>query len=159
MKHDATAKEQSLNPTRTAPPEVKAIPRGESGAELDDRILTALQAASDKKATQSVVLDLREIASFTDYFVITSGTNERQVQAISDEVLDKLKKAGTAAARVEGYKSAEWILLDYGDFIVHVFVEKARKFYDLERLWRESRRIEIPLELGDEKSGSLRSES
>jgi ribosome-associated protein len=159
MKHDATAKEQSLNPTRTVPPEVKAIPRGESGAELDDRILTALQAASDKKATESVVLDLREIASFTDYFVITSGTNERQVQAISDEVLDKLKKAGTAAARVEGYKSAEWILLDYGDFIVHVFVEKARKFYDLERLWRESSRIEIPPELGDEKSGSLRSES
>lgn len=159
MKHDATAKEQSLNPTRTVPPEVKAIPRGESGAELDDRILTALQAASDKKATESVVLDLRKIASFTDYFVITSGTNERQVQAISDEVLDKLKKAGTAAARVEGYKSAEWILLDYGDFIVHVFVEKARKFYDLERLWRESRRIELPPELGDEKSGSLRSES
>ena len=106
-----------------------------------------------------MVLDLREIATFTDYFVITSGTNERQVQAISDGVVDTLKKAGTPAARVEGYKTAEWILLDYGDFVVHVFADKARKFYDLERLWRESKRVELPAELAGELNGSLRNES
>ena len=122
-------------------------------------MLTALEAAAEKKAINSVVLDLREIASFTDYFVITSGTNERQVQAISDEIVETLKKAGTAAARVEGYKTAEWILLDYGDFVVHVFDEKARTFYDLERLWRESKRVELPREIGGEVDSSLRNES
>ena len=84
-------------------------------------------------------------------------STERQVQAISDEVLETLKKAGTPAARVEGYKTAEWILLDYGYFIVHVFDEKARKFYDLERLWRESKRVEIAPEVVSEVNSSLRS--
>ena len=112
-------------------------------------MLAALHAASEKKAIEPVVLDLREIASFTDYFVIVSGANERQVQAISDEVYESLKKSGHAAARVEGYKTAEWILLDYGDFVVHVFEQKARKFYDLERLWRESKRVELPAEFTD----------
>jgi len=78
--------------------------------------------------------------------VIVSGQNERQVQAISDEVYEQLKKAGETAARVEGYKTAEWILLDYGDFVVHVFEQKARQFYDLERLWRESKRVTLPPE-------------
>ena len=104
----------------------------------------ALTAAAEKKALDVVVLDLREIASFTDFFVIASGTNERQVQAISDEVVETLKKAGTPVTRVEGYKTAEWILLDYGDFVMHIFDEKARAFYDLERLWRESKRVELP---------------
>ena len=157
MKHNSTAKEQSLNPTRAPLSDFPAIPPAGSD-ELDERILTALQAASDKKALDPVVLDLRQIASFTDFFVITSGANERQVQAISDEVFERLKKAGVAAARVEGYKSAEWILLDYGDFIVHVFADKARKFYDLERLWRESKRVELPPALRAETS-SLRKES
>jgi ribosome-associated protein len=119
----------------------------------------ALRAAAEKKANDSVLLDLREIASFTDFFVITSGSNERQVQAISDEVVETLKKNGSSVARVEGYKSAEWILLDYGDFVVHVFDEKARKFYDLERLWRESKRVELPARLGGADSSSLRNES
>jgi ribosome-associated protein len=127
--------------------------------ELDERIRTALKAASEKKALDLIVLDLREVASFTDYFVITSGTNERQVQAISDGVVETLKKAGSAAARVEGYKTAEWILLDYGDFVVHVFVEKARRFYDLERLWRESKRVELPADLTADTNSSLRKES
>ena len=154
MKHNPTAIDQSLHPTR-APLSVPA-----AGAdELDERILTALQAASDKKALDPVVLDLRQIASFTDYFLITSGANERQVQAISDEVTERLKKGGVAAARVEGYKSAEWILLDYGDFIVHVFADKARKFYDLERLWRESKRVELPAEFSTDSTSSLRRES
>ena len=158
MKHNSTAKEQSLHPTTSGNLQLQSTPEPVE-AELDERIRIALSAASEKKAINSVVLDLREIASFTDYFLITSGTNERQVQAISDEVVETLKKAGTPAARVEGYKSAEWILLDYGYFVVHVFDEKARKFYDLERLWRESRQVELPPELVGEANSSLRSKS
>ena len=159
MKHNSTAREQSLHPTTSGNLQLKPAPTEPVKAELDGRIRIALSAAGEKKAINIVVLDLREIASFTDYFVITSGANERQVQAISDEVVETLKKSGTPAARVEGYKTAEWILLDYGDFVVHVFDEKARKFYDLERLWRESRRVELPPELRSEVHSSLRSES
>ena len=102
---------------------------------------------------------ISDIASFTDYFVIVSGQNERQVQAISDEVYEQLKKSGETAARVEGYKTAEWILLDFGDFVVHVFEQKARQFYDLERLWRESKRVELPAEFLAGDGSSLRRES
>lgn len=155
MKQNSTVKEQSLNPQ----PNVRPTAQAASAEVLDERVLAALHAASEKKALEPVVLDLREIASFTDYFVIVSGANERQVQAISDEVYETLKKSGHAAARVEGYKTAEWILLDYGDFVVHVFEQKARKFYDLERLWRESKRIEVPAEFKSDSAGSLRRES
>jgi ribosome-associated protein len=157
--NNSTAKEQSLHPEPTGHTQLRPIPKEQSKAELDERILTALHAAGEKKAINTVVLDLREIASFTDFFVIASGTNERQVQAISDGVSETLKKAGSNAARVEGYKTAEWILLDYGDFIVHVFDEKARKFYDLERLWRESKRVELPANVGGDVGSSLRSQS
>jgi len=159
MKHNSTAKEQSLHPTTAAGLQLKAVAEEPGPAQLDERMLTALRSAAEKKAINTVVLDLREIASFTDYFVITSGTNERQVQAISDEIVETLKKAGSPAARVEGYKTAEWILLDYGDFVVHVFDEKSRTFYDLERLWRESRRVDLPSEFGGEAGSSLRNES
>ena len=162
MKQNSTVKEQSLHPqpsARTPAQPVSSPVAAEAVGELDERVLTALHAASEKKAIEPVVLDLREIASFTDYFVIVSGTNERQVQAISDEVYETLKKNGEAAARVEGYKTAEWILLDYGDFVVHVFEQKARKFYDLERLWRESKRVDLPAELTGDGSSSLRKES
>lgn len=159
MKHNSTAKEQSLHPAPIARAEVASIHTDKAASELDERLMTTLHAAAEKKAIETVVLDLREIASFTDYFVITSGANERQVQAISDEVFETMKKAGTPAARVEGYKTAEWILLDFGDFVFHVFDEKARNFYDLERLWRESRRVELPKELTSPASSSLRSES
>ncbi len=154
MKQNSTVKEQSLNPQ----PSVRATPQPVA-EQLDERVLAALHAAAEKKAIEPVLLDLREIASFTDYFLIVSGANERQVQAISDEVYETLKKAGHAALRVEGYKTAEWILLDYGDFVVHVFEQKARKFYDLERLWRESKRVELPAEFSADSSGSLRRES
>lgn len=154
MKQNSTVKEQSLNPQPSV--RTKSQPVAEV---LDERVLAALHAASEKKAIEPVVLDLREIASFTDYFVIVSGANERQVQAISDEIYESLKKAGHAAARVEGYKTAEWILLDYGDFVVHVFEQKARKFYDLERLWRESKRVELPAEFNTDSASSLRTES
>ena len=155
MKPNSTAKEQSLNPrpvTRTQAQSTIAADQ------LDERVMLALQAAAEKKAIDPTVLDLREIASFTDFFVITSGGNERQVQAISDEVYETLKKAGSTAARVEGYKTAEWILLDYGDFVVHIFEQKARSFYDLQRLWRESKRVEVPTGLFRDSS-SLRRES
>src|SRR5947209_11571212 len=126
---------------------------------LDERVRLALHAASEKKAHDLVVLDLREVASFTDYFVIASGTNVRQVQAIADEVQEQLRKRlGVKPARVEGYKSAEWVLLDYGDFIFHVFEEKSRRFYDLERLWRDASRVPVPPELAGAE-GSLRSEA
>ena len=157
--NNSTVKEQSLHPTTTGGSQLKAVVKEPEPVQLDERIVMALAAAEEKKALNSVVLDLREIASFTDYFVITSGTNERQVQAISDGIVETLKKDGTAAARVEGYKTAEWVLLDYGDFVVHVFDEKARTFYDLERLWRESKRVELPRELNGEVNSSLRSES
>jgi ribosome-associated protein len=152
MKHNSTVKEQSLNPTAAV--RHAEVTSSSGSEELDDRIKSALHAASDKKALNSVVLDLREIASFTNYFLITSGTNERQVQAIADEVYERLKHSGSTAARVEGHKTAEWILLDYGDFVVHVFEAKARKFYDLERLWRESKRMDLPPDLGGENDTS-----
>ena len=158
--NNSTAKEQSLRPTTSGSLQLKPTPKEPVKEELDERILIALAAAGEKKAINSVVLDLREIASFTDYFVIASGANERQVQAISDEIVETLKKAGTSAARVEGYKTAEWILLDYGDFVMHIFGDKARKFYDLERLWRESIRVMLPPEFSNEVNSSLkRSES
>src|SRR3989442_12695242 len=131
---------------------------GISSDRFDERILRALHAANEKKAAELTVLDLREIASFTDFFVLASGANKRQVQAIADEIVDQLKRHGTRAARVEGYQNAEWILVDYGDFVVHVFDEKARRFYDLERLWREARRIDVsPEQFGPEIS-NLKSE-
>lgn len=156
MKQNSTVKEQSLHPQTSG----RIQPQVQTSAEaLDERVVLALKAASEKKAIDLVVLDLREIASFTDFFVITSGANERQVQAISDEIYETLKKAGFTAARVEGYKTAEWILLDYGDFVVHVFEQKARAFYDLERLWRDSKRVELPEAIKADAARSLRTES
>lgn len=162
MKDNSTIKEKSLQPLQSveaaataARPTVRGRTKETTTEALDDRIddriLGALHAASDKKAMDLVLLDLREIATFTDYFLITSGANQRQVQAIADEVVDKLKKSGTPAARIEGYRTAEWILVDYGDFVVHVFEDKARKFYNLERLWRESKRVELPAEITNQQ--------
>lgn len=112
-------------------------------SDFDERIRWALHAAAEKKAIDLTVLDLRGVATFTDFFIIATGANKRQMQAIADEVVDQLKRRGSRAARVEGYQGAEWILVDYGDFIVHVFDEKSRRFYDLEYLWREAKRLEV----------------
>ena len=117
-------------------------------SDLDEEVKLALHCASEKKASNLTVIDLREIASFTEFFVVASGGNQRQVQAISDEINEQLKKQLDARpVRIEGYPSGEWILLDYGDFIVHVFEKNAREFYDLERLWRDAKRVEIPKEV------------
>ncbi len=110
--------------------------------ETEDAVTIAAQAAGEKKATDLVVLDLRKAASFTEYFVICTGASTRQVQAISNAVEEALLKNGKRPGHIEGYSSAEWILLDYGDFIVHVFGPASRRFYDLERLWRDAPRVE-----------------
>jgi len=101
----------------------------------------AVEAALAKKAEQFAVLDLREVASFSDTFVICSGLNSRQNQAISDAVELTLKREGIRPAGIEGYQQAEWILMDYGDFIVHIFSPRARAYYELERLWKPARRM------------------
>ena len=103
-----------------------------------------MRAAESKKALDIRVLDLRDVTSFCDFFVIASGTNPKQVQAIAEEVDVALRKVGERANSVEGFDNAEWILADYGDFIVHIFSEKSRAFYDLERLWRAARDVSIP---------------
>lgn len=114
-------------------------------AELDPELQLAVRCAADKKAVSMIGLDLRDVASFTEFFIIANGTNQRQVQAISDEISEQLKKQmNRRPVRVEGYNTAEWILLDYGDFVFHLFDKNAREFYDLERLWRDARRVEIP---------------
>ncbi|MEP6568329.1 MAG: ribosome silencing factor [Acidobacteriota bacterium] len=159
MSNNSTIKEQSLSPTPSGNLQLKPAAQELGAADLDERIWLALAAAAEKKAINPLVLDLREIASFTDYFIIASGMNERQVQAISDEVVETLKKAGEPVIRVEGYKTAEWILLDCGEFVMHIFGEKARAFYDLERLWREATQVELPPEFSQATASSLRSES
>jgi ribosome-associated protein len=110
---------------------------------LPAQIDLALAAADSKQAVKLVVLDLRPSAGFTDFFVIASGTNTRQVRAIADAVMDSLADKGAKPAHVEGYDRSEWILLDYFDFIVHVFAPETRVFYDLERLWGNADRIEV----------------
>ena len=111
--------------------------------ELKKQVSAAIQACQEKQAEELSILEMEKgSGAFTDYFVLCSGTNPRQVQAIADEVELRLKKAGLRPAHVEGYNQAEWVLIDYVDFVVHVFSEKARKFYDLERLWKSARRLE-----------------
>src|ERR1700728_5164116 len=111
------------------------------------QVSAAIQACLEKKAEELTILEMEKgSGAFTDYFVLCSGTNPRQVQAIADEVELRLKSTGVRPAHVEGYRQGEWILVDYVDFVVHVFSEKARKFYDLERLWKTARRLE-PSEL------------
>jgi ribosome-associated protein len=109
--------------------------------------LIAFRAAESKKASEIRVLDLREIASFCDYFLICSGTNVKQNQAIWDEVARQVKlQAGETPLSVEGYEHGEWILGDYGDVIVHVFSPEKREYYQLERLWRDAKDVPVPPE-------------
>ena len=113
---------------------------------LPAQVTLAVNAANDKQAVNVVVLDLRKSAGFTDFFVIASGTNTRQVRAIADAVVETLAAKGTKPAYVEGYDHSEWILLDYFDFIVHIFGPETRVFYDLERLWGNADRLEVGAE-------------
>jgi ribosome-associated protein len=110
---------------------------------LKRQVAEAIRACQEKKAEEISVLELEKgSGAFTDYFVVCSGSNPRQIQAISDEVEQRLEKSGLRPAHVEGYKQAEWVLLDYVDFVVHVFSEKARRYYDLERLWKSARHLD-----------------
>jgi ribosome-associated protein len=112
-------------------------------SELKKQVSAAIQACLEKKAEELSILEMEKgSGAFTDYFILCSGTNPRQVQAIADEVELRLKATGMRPTHVEGYNQAEWVLVDYVDFVVHVFSEKARKFYDLERLWKTAKRIE-----------------
>jgi ribosome-associated protein len=110
---------------------------------LPIQITAAIEAAQGRKATDVIVLDLRKTAAFTDYFLICTGANARQVHAIADAVEEALKAKKVRPTHVEGYQRAEWILIDYFDFVVHVFSTNARQFYGLERLWGDASRIEI----------------
>ena len=111
--------------------------------ELKKQVDAAIQACLEKKAEELSILEMEKgSGAFTDYFVLCSGTNPRQVQAISDEVEMRLKAVGVRPNNIEGYKQAEWVLLDYVDFVVHVFAEKARRYYELERLWKSAKRLE-----------------
>jgi ribosome-associated protein len=119
---------------RVAAPARRAVP---------SEIALAVTAAASKKAVDIVVLDLRKAAAFTDYFVICTGQNARQIKAIADAVEEALAKHQLKPAHVEGYPRAEWVLLDYFDFVVHVFAEETRAFYGLERLWGSATPVDL----------------
>ncbi len=109
----------------------------------DAQLTEAIEAALDKKALDVVWLDLSGVCSFTDNFLITTGTSSRHNQTIADNIEEKLKKHGVRPLHIEGYGEGDWILMDYVDFVVHIFSARAREFYDLERLWRAGKRRDV----------------
>ncbi len=110
---------------------------------LPKQVTLAIRAAADKQASELVVLDLRKAGGFTDFFLICSGGNSRQIRAIADGIRDALAAEGATPSHVEGYDQSEWILLDYFDFIVHIFGKETRTFYDLERLWGNAETVDV----------------
>ena len=123
---------------------VKTTEKHAKPQRLPAQIERAVRAAEDKKANDLLLLDLRKAAGFTDYFLICSGGNPRQIRAIADAILEALASDGARPAHIEGYDRSEWVLLDYFDFIVHIFAPETRGFYGLERLWGNAERIEVP---------------
>ena len=113
-------------------------------AGLPALVVATVEAARSKKALDVKVLDLQELTAFTDYFLMMSGNSIRQTQAIADAVVRRLKEEGQRPSHREGYAKGEWILLDYSDFVVHVFSPQKREFYDLERLWSDAVEVEVP---------------
>jgi len=119
------------------------------GTTLPEDLLEAVRGAQAKQAEDLRIFDLRGVTSLTEFFFLCSGTNQRQNQAISDEILRRLKDSeghNRLPMGVEGYEKADWILMDYGDFIVHILSAQARKYYDLERLWRQAKECPVPAE-------------
>ena len=113
-------------------------------AQIRSQVVSAVQACEEKKGEDISILEMdKNSSAFTDYFLICTGKNPRQIQAIADEVELRLKKSGVPANQMEGYNQADWILIDYVDFVVHVFSEASRKFYDLERLWKSARKVTV----------------
>lgn len=120
--------------------------------ETRQQVAMAVGAVENKKGEDLAILEMgKDSGAFTDYFVVCTGTNPRQIQAISDEVQKQLSEAGVRPNSVEGYTQAEWVLLDYVDFVVHIFSERARKFYDLERLWKSAAKL-TPAELAKKRA-------
>jgi ribosome-associated protein len=113
------------------------------GLSAEEKTTLSTRAATDKKALDVVVLDMRQASSITDFFLICSGGSARQVQAIADAIDEQLSQWGVASLGVEGYHEARWILMDYGDVIVHVFAQDTREFYDLERLWANAPKVDL----------------
>ncbi len=113
---------------------------------IDTGWLTAVRAAESKQATNIRVLDLTAVTTFCDYFIICTAANSRQMQTITDEIAIQMKKRGEPANSIEGYEQGEWILTDYSDIIVHVFNERSREFYDLDRLWKNGTVVDVPAE-------------
>lgn len=101
------------------------------------------QALDDKKAEDIRIIDIANVSVLADYFIIANGTNENQVKALVDNVQEELSKAGYEPKQIEGYRTANWVLLDYGDIIVHVFSKEDRLFYNLERIWRDGKEVEV----------------
>ena len=97
----------------------------------------AIEAMEDKKAIDIKIIDIEKISTLADYFIIASGSNRNQVQAMADKVDEKMSRAGYEPKNIEGYRNANWILMDYGDLVIHIFDEENRLFYDLERIWRD----------------------
>lgn len=123
---------------------------------IDDPLLRcAFEAARDKKALDLLVVDLREMAAFTDHFIICSGSSAPQIQAISNEIEIRLKQVGKSPDHIEGYRQAQWILMDYSEFVVHIFSPDRRSYYNLERLWRDARRIDGSSPSATAPTGSL----
>lgn len=123
--------------------EVNAVGMTAEDQEIFEQVKLAVRCAEEKKASDIMVLRLSAITEFTDYFVICAGNSARQTQSIADEIIEQLKKQKVRPLHTEGYNTGEWILIDYGIFVVHVFTEKSRQFYDLERLWRDAERVEV----------------
>jgi ribosome-associated protein len=117
------------------------------GLSTEEKTTLISQIVADKKAMDVVVLDMADASSITDYFLICSGGSERQVQAIADAINEQLKQAGITSLGVEGYREGHWILMDYGDVIVHIFSQGTRDFYDLEHLWTNAPRLDLSREI------------
>lgn len=103
----------------------------------------AIEALEDKKAEDIHVIDISEVSVIADYFIIAGGSNRSQIQALCDNVEEKLGRAGNAVRQIEGYDTANWILMDFGDVIIHIFDKENRLLYDLERIWRDGKQIEV----------------
>ena len=108
-----------------------------------EKVKLAVAALEDKKATDIKVLDISEVSVIADYFIIATGANEPQIKAMVDSVDESFSKRGIEPKSTEGYKNANWVLLDYGDIIIHIFDEENRLFYDLERIWRDGKEITV----------------
>ena len=142
-KRAAEKKTVSKTSRKTVGKPAEEAPRKAAKKRLSGDVAKAVRAALDKKAVDVVVLDLRNTPAFTDYFVLCSGLNQRQVKAIADAVAETLRAVKVRPAHVEGYDRADWVLMDFFTFIVHIFTPQTREFYSLERLWGDAERIEV----------------